>query len=224
MVLDKTTHKVYDLNTNYEKLLLKGLDSTITVHQLIEAIGIAIDGRCSSSTKHSIVVADISYLIALEMKIDFEEANIIHIAGHLHDIGKLYIPDNILKKEGKLTIEEWNWMKYHPEIGADILRSVNSFNSKEGVCNLILHHHERYDGKGYPHGLKGKEIPIGARIIAVSDTLSALIEDRSYRSKISIEKAFEIIINNSGSQFDPKVVEVLKSNTNKIKNKIAQLI
>lgn len=191
----------------------------ITLHQFSESVGNAIDAKDTLTYKHSQQVAVISYLIALAMGLNTKQADIIHISGHLHDIGKIGIPDNILKKQGQFTDEDWKWMKRHTEIGAKIVAPVKVFKSSNGgVWEIILHHHERFDGSGYPARLEGKDIPIGARIIAVADTLSALIQDRRYRARRDFEDAVEEIIKNSGAQFDPAIVKVLIE----IKDKIRQ--
>jgi len=106
------------------------------------------------------------------------------------------------------TEQDWKWMRRHPEIGAKIIAPVSAFKIKGGVFGIILHHHERFDGTGYPHRLQGKDIPIGARIVAVADTLSALIQDRAYRKGKSFDNAVEEIQRHSGVQFDPVVVKV----------------
>jgi putative nucleotidyltransferase with HDIG domain len=178
----------------------------LSLHQFSESIGNAIDAKDKSTYQHSQQVAVISYLLALAMGFKPKQADIIHIAGHLHDIGKIAVPDEVLKKKGIFTDEDWRWMKKHPEAGAAIVSSIKLFNSKGGVRDIILYHHERYDGRGYPNGLKGKEIPLGARIVAVADAFSAIIQDRPYRKGRSFEEAVEEIKKNSGTQFDPVIV------------------
>jgi len=123
----------------------------------------------------------------------------------LHDIGKLGISDTILLKPGKLTPEEYEAVKKHPVIGADIV-SVAGF--LKDIVPFILGHHERYDGTGYPRGLKGEEIPLGARILAVVDVYEALTADRPYHKAISKEEAIKILRSGMNTQFDPKVVDV----------------
>lgn len=180
----------------------------LSLHQLAESLGNAVDAKDGLTHNHSQQVAVISYLIALAMGFNTRQADIIHIAGHLHDMGKIGIPDVVLKKQDKFTDEDWKWMKKHPEIGAKIISPVKAFKSNGGIWEIVLHHHERFDGAGYPSRLKGKDIPIGARVIAVADTLSALIQDRPYRKGRSFEDAVEEIAKNSGTQFDPVVVKV----------------
>lgn len=133
-----------------------------------------------------------------------EMENLKH-AAILHDLGKIGIPDNILNKKGKLTPEEYEIIKRHPQIGAEIIRSVHFLNE---VVPLVLYHHEWYDGSGYPAGLKGNEIPIGARIISLADAHQALISDRPYRKAYSPDEAMRILKKAARKQFDQKIVEV----------------
>jgi HD-GYP domain-containing protein (c-di-GMP phosphodiesterase class II) len=122
----------------------------------------------------------------------------------LHDVGKIGVSDSILLKPAKLTDEEWGSMKKHPEIGYNMLRQVKFL---EGAAEIILAHHERWDGKGYPFGLTEEEIPLGARIFGVVDTFDSMTSDRPYRKALSTLDALNEILKFSGSQFDPLVVE-----------------
>lgn len=192
-------------------------NNCLSLHQFSESLGNAIDAKDRLTHNHSQHVAVVSYLIALAMGFNAKQANVIHIAGHLHDIGKIGVPDGVLKKQGKLIDEDWKWMQRHPEIGAKILSPVKAFKSNGGVWEIVLHHHERFDGSGYPARIKGKDIPIGARIIAVADTLSALTQDRPYRKRRSFEDSVEEISKNSGTQFDPVVVNVFIEINDKIR-------
>src|SRR5262245_38425062 len=124
----------------------------------------------------------------------------------LHDVGKIGIPDAILRKPGKLTPEEWVEMRRHPEIGYRILHGINFL---EAAREIVLSHQETYDGSGYPRGLKGKEIPLGARIFAVVDTLDAMTSDRPYRKALPYQRARAEILKFSGTQFDPEVVKAV---------------
>ncbi|MBA2124415.1 hypothetical protein B9J78_05745 [bacterium Unc6] len=180
----------------------------LSMHQLSESLGNAVDARDGLTHNHSQQVAVISRLIALAMGFNTKQADIIHITGHLHDIGKIGIPDDVLKKSGVFTEQDWKWMKRHPEIGAKILSPVKVFKSDGAIWEIVLYHHERFDGSGYPSRLKGRDIPIGARIVAVADTLSALIQDRAYRKGRSFDDAVEEIRRHSDSQFDPLIVKI----------------
>jgi putative nucleotidyltransferase with HDIG domain len=137
----------------------------------------------------------------------------IHVAAHLHDIGKIGVSENILNKEGKLTEDEWNQMKKHAEIGAEILSKSVQLNE---VKNIVLHHHERFDGKGYPSGLKGNEIPLGSRIIAICDSIDAMLYKRSYREAFSLKYCYNEIKENLGKMYDPIIGEHVLKNWDKI--------
>lgn len=192
-------------------------DIRLSLHQLAESLGNAIDARDPYTHKHSDEVAEVARVTARTMGCSFEHAEMLHIAGHLHDIGKIGIPDAILRKQGPLTNEEWQVMRSHPQIGANIIRPVDVFSNSGGVAEVVLHHHERWDGKGYPAGLAGNDIPLGARIIAVADTLSAMMQTRPYRKGRSFSEAVSEIVRCSGTQFDPKVVEAFIASLDQIK-------
>ena len=127
-------------------------------------------------------------------------------AALLHDIGKLAVPDHIINKPGRLTPEEFEKMKIHPIVGADILERV-AFPYP--VAPIVRAHHEKWDGTGYPDGLKGEEIPIGARILAAVDCLDAVASDRQYRKALPLDEAMKLVVEESGTSYDPKVVEIL---------------
>lgn len=127
-------------------------------HEFVECISFALDARDPYTGDHSRRVSDTATVLAKMLGLADDEIQEIHIAAHLHDIGKIGIPDSILLKPGRLDDEEWALMKQHPQIGADILSKSPSFSR---ISAIILHHHERYDGKGYPFGAKADEIPIG---------------------------------------------------------------
>lgn len=182
----------------------------LTLHHFAEALGNAVDARDPQLYNHSHDVAETGLILATGLGLSSAESELIHIAGHLHDIGKIGIPDTVLKKQGALNKDEWQWMKRHPEIGAEIVRPVPTFNAPGGVADIILGHHEHYDGRGYPRGLQAEDIVAGARIVAVADTLSALLRDRPYRRGCSFEEAIAEIRRCSGSQFDPAVVDALE--------------
>ena len=175
------------------------------LHQFSESLGNAIDAKDPFTSLHSEEVAEIAHSIALTLGLCTQKADLIHVAGHLHDIGKIGVPDETLQKIGPLSDLDWKFIRRHPDIGADILRPVEAI-AQSGIVDMVRHHHERFDGKGYPSGLKGEAIPLGARIIALADTLSAILQNRPYRPAGDYEAAVAEVINCSGSQFDPVVV------------------
>ena len=171
-------------------------------HELVDCITSALDARDPYTGNHSRRVSDMACLLCGAIGISERETQEIHIAAHLHDIGKIGIPDRVLLKEGRLDDEEWRLMKKHPEIGADILQKSPHFSR---IAAIILHHHERWDGRGYPFGAVGEEIPLGARIIAVCDSIDAMASKRAYREALSIEVCRNEIERNSGIMYDPKI-------------------
>ncbi|MCP3875445.1 MAG: response regulator [Desulfobacteraceae bacterium] len=164
----------------------------------------ALEVRDLYTRKHSTRVAKYAHMISKEMGCTEEELDIVSFAGSLHDIGKIGIRDDILLKPGKLTEEEFEKIKEHPVIGADIISKLGLWDKE---MEIIRHHHERFDGKGYPDGLKGDEIPKLARIMFVADSFDAMASDRAYRKRMEKIKVINIIKENSGTQFDPEVVK-----------------
>lgn len=170
----------------------------------IEAFVAAIDAKEHEVGNHSYRVTQFTMVLAREIGIKGRDLVDLYCGSILHDIGKIGIPDQILLKRGRLTDEELNIMKRHPEIGFGI---VNHIGYLKNAAEIIRSHHEHFDGSGYPRGLKRDEIVLGARIFAISDTLDALTVERPYRPAVSFEQAKTHILNYSGSQFDPEVVE-----------------
>lgn len=161
-----------------------------------------IDARDSYTAFHSSNVAEYAKSIAKSMGLSQTEIDSIFLAGLLHDIGKISMPDAILQKDGRLTEEEYAIMKKHPEEGYQIIKDIMRLGDL-GITDMVRYHHERPDGKGYPLGLKGKEIPIGARILGVADAFDAMTTNRSYRQKLAVETAAGELKRNIGTQFDP---------------------
>ena len=151
------------------------------------------------------MIASLATGIALEMGLPREEIERIRIASLPHDLGKIAIPDEILDKPSTLTDPEWQAIGEHPRIGQVILEQASSLRE---AIPVVLHHHERFNGGGYPHGLKGSEIPLGARIVAVADAYHAMVHDRPYSAALTHEQAIQELSLNAGTQFDPNVVEV----------------
>lgn len=172
-----------------------------SVRALVEAIEI----RDPYTRGHSVQVADLATAVAREMGFSERELTLIEFAGLLHDIGKIAVPKTVLDKEEKLTAQEWEVIKRHPSHSVKIIEPVNNLRP---IQNWILHHHERWDGTGYPSGKKGKDIPLQSRILAVCDTYSAMIGDRPYRKGLSIEKIQKELRRVAGTQLDPKVVDI----------------
>ncbi|MBI3924987.1 MAG: GAF domain-containing protein [Armatimonadetes bacterium] len=171
----------------------------------IGALANSIDARDPYTAGHSKRVTDYSVMIAEAMGIGGQDLEDIRYAALLHDIGKIKIRDHILNKPGRLTDDEFAEMKKHPEYGVQIMAPVSAF---ERILPFILHHHERFDGRGYPAELEGEDIPLQARIMCVADCFDAMTCDRPYRKGMPMEKAVTELRSNSGSQFDPRAVEV----------------
>lgn len=162
-----------------------------------------IDLRDRYTGSHSSRVASYCREIAVRLGLPDNEAESVVLAASLHDIGKIGVPDHVLLKPGALTAEEFDWIKRHPEYGWMALRNVEGF---EQESLMVLHHHERLDGRGYPGGLIGSQIPMGSRIISVADAFDALTTDRPYRPGRGRREALQEIVRCSGTQFDPRVV------------------
>jgi putative two-component system response regulator len=177
----------------------------IQLFDTIKVLALALDARDHYTHGHSREVTEYAVAIAKEMGLPVKEIEIIRDAGILHDIGKIGIPDAVLLKPGRLTEEEYEQIKKHPEIGKSILQPVNCLADK---IPLIYHHHERVDGTGYPAGLAGENIPLGARILAVADAYQAMTSDRPYRKALSMQIAIGELEKFKGKQFDPQIVDI----------------
>ena len=171
---------------------------------LICAFNQLLDLKDLNTGVHSTRLAEWALHVASELGIDESALSDIEVTALLHDIGKIGIPDSILNKPAKLTDEEYAVMKKHPEYGWAVLRHVPGM---ERASLMILHHHESFDGKGYPAGLKGDEIPIGSRIVSVIDAFDAMVSWRPYRKGLPVEEAERRLLEARGSQFDPEVVD-----------------
>jgi response regulator RpfG family c-di-GMP phosphodiesterase len=188
--------------TEQLQVALKQIESTYD--ETLHALGGALDLRDNATAGHSQRVTRYSVEIAKVMGCGGEELRNIALGAFLHDFGKIGISDVVLLKPGKLTSEETEIMRQHVRIGYDMVSGI-SFLS--GAAQIVLAHQESYDGSGYPRGLAGNQIPMGARIFAVADTLDAMTSDRPYRNALSFQNAREEIVRCSGSQFDPDVVQ-----------------
>jgi HD-GYP domain-containing protein (c-di-GMP phosphodiesterase class II) len=172
---------------------------------LICAFNQLLDLKDLNTGVHSTRLAEWAIHVASELGLEERALADIEVAALLHDIGKIGIPEAILNKPARLTPEEYELMKKHPEYGWAVLRQVPGF---EEASLLILHHHERYDGKGYPGGLQGEEIPMGSRIVAVIDAFDAMVSSRPYREGLPVEEAVRRLNEASGTQFEPLVVKI----------------
>jgi HD-GYP domain-containing protein (c-di-GMP phosphodiesterase class II) len=170
---------------------------------LLEDMADTVDLRDVYTGGHSRRVADLVTQTLSQLNIFGHEAEIIVTAARLHDIGKIGIPDDILKKPGRLTPEEMRVMQSHSEKGADLISKYKTF--ARGVA-MIRHHHERWDGHGYPDRIRDYEIPFGARLIAVADSFDAMISERPYRKALSEKQAIQILLEGRGGQWDPEIV------------------
>lgn len=182
-----------------------------------EALAEAIEQRDPYTGGHTRRVLNYSVAVGRELNLSEEEIENLKLSAILHDIGKIGVEDSILRKQGPLTKEEFESMKKHPEIGAEIIKHISSL---KGVIPGILYHQERYDGKGYPFGAKDGDIPLSARIIAVCDTFDAMTTDRPYRKGLGVQAALDELKKFAGIQFDPDVVnafyEAFKKNRVKL--------
>jgi putative nucleotidyltransferase with HDIG domain len=176
-----------------------------TYMEYTNALVKAVDAKDPFTREHSQNVSSCAVEIARAMGLSHADVEIVKYAGLLHDVGKIAVSQDILVKKEPLTHEEFELLKKHPVIGVNILKDIR-FLEKE--IPIILHHHERFDGKGYPHGLKGREIPLGARIIAVADAFDAMTSGRGYKDKIPPQSVLAELRRGSGSQFAPEAVDV----------------
>jgi diguanylate cyclase (GGDEF)-like protein len=164
----------------------------------------AVDARDTYTGSHSTRVAELGAWIAARLGLDAEQVELTRLAGSLHDLGKLAIPEEILRKPGPLTPPERLVLERHSQIGFRMLESLDV----NPVAEWVLHHHERWDGTGYPNGLAGEEIPLGARIIFVADAYDAMTSDRAYRGRLTPREAVAELERCAGTQFDPEIVSV----------------
>ncbi len=200
--------RVYDRSTEQleeraEKIrdMLEEIETTYDAS--LQALSSALDSRDNETNGHSFRVTAYTLRLAQEMAVDDKELADMIRGALLHDVGKIGVPDSILLKQGPLTTDEWSRMRSHVEIGYEMLKHIPFL---QNALEIVRYHHERWDGNGYPHGIREQEIPLAARIFAVCDTYDAITSDRPYRKGRTYEEAVAEIAAQSGKQFDPDVV------------------
>jgi putative nucleotidyltransferase with HDIG domain len=176
-----------------------------THFETVIAFSEALDAKDQYTAGHSRRVMEYSVDIGKRMKLDEDDIEQLKKSALLHDIGKIGVPDAVLHKKGKLSDLEYSFIKSHSEIGANILKTIKSFKH---LVPAVYHHHERFDGKGYPHGIKGEQIPLYARIIAVADSFDAITSSRPYRRAFPLKDALSELEQNKGIQFDPYIADI----------------
>jgi HD-GYP domain-containing protein (c-di-GMP phosphodiesterase class II) len=175
-------------------------------HEALASLVEVIELRDPYTAGHSRRVAALSRIIALRLRLTEQEADLIEQAGRVHDIGKAGVDSHLLTKPGRLTDDEWTQMRLHPTHGANV---IARFAAYQNIVPLVRHHHESWDGSGYPDGLAADEIPFGARIIAVTDAFDALTTGRPYRAALSVDQALAVLRADAGQQWDPRVVDAM---------------
>ncbi|MEK6536806.1 MAG: HD domain-containing phosphohydrolase, partial [Actinomycetota bacterium] len=175
--------------------------------ETIRALAAALDAKDSYTASHSEAVKILSVKIAARMRLDAKQGEILEWAGLLHDIGKVAVPDSILNKPGALEPDEWAIIREHPRMGVLVLKEAPQLST---IIPIVLHHHENFDGSGYPIGIAGEGIPLLARIMRVADVYMAMVSARPYRKALSSPEAWIEIEKASGRLFDPTIVEVFE--------------
>ncbi len=171
-------------------------------HDIIQAIVSAMEARDPVTAEHSLRVADMTERVCVLMQLPRWQTVQIHMAAHVHDIGKIAIPDSVLTKRARLTPEEHALMRSHVRIGAEILGSSPRL---AGVADIVLHHHERWDGTGFPDGLAGESIPLGARIVTLCDSIDSMLGKHTVKDSMTPEECRADILENSGLMYDPAI-------------------
>jgi diguanylate cyclase (GGDEF)-like protein len=208
-IKDSMDQKLSDVFQRAEEQMYhkKLTESQSMRHMTVQAIMKTLNEKNAREKIHSECVSIISSMIGEAMKLDYGTVREIETAGLLHDIGKISVDENILNKEGRLTNEEYEKVKKHPESSYQILKSIDAY---AGMAEVVLSHHERWDGGGYPRNLKGEEIPLIARIISVADAFEAMTANRSYRAAMPKSEALAELKRCAGAQFDPRIVKIFE--------------
>lgn len=200
------------LSDQKRELYLKVKEQTEEINQskleMVQRLGRAAEYKDNETGMHVLRMARYCHMLALAAGMSQEDADMLQDAAPMHDIGKIGIPDGILLKEGKLTEEEWDMMKKHVQIGADILSGADNSALLTMAHQVAMSHHEKYNGSGYPNGLIGEDIPLVGRIAAIADVFDALTSSRPYKKAWPVEEAFALIEKESGSHFDPKLTKL----------------
>ena len=205
-----------ELGINFEDEIInqfqtENIKSDSHLVEIATSLSGAIDAKDTYTKGHSQAVSIFSEKLARALNLPEKEVQKIKLGALLHDVGKIGIPENVLRKNDKLTDEEWNIMKQHPSIG--VKKVLKPIEILKDLIPIVEHHHENWDGSGYPGKLRGEEIPVGARIVAIADAYHALISDRPYRKGLEISKASEILKTGAGFQwqenFVMKFIEIL---------------
>lgn len=196
-------------NVSLDDIRQKIKDNSSEESDIVSMLSTLYSLKDQVTSWHSNEMSDLVVEIGKKYNLDRNQIEEVRVAALLHDIGKIGIPDSILKKDGPLTDDEWKMMKHHPRFGRDILKKLKNLKK---ISQAIYYHHERWDGKGYPEGLKGEQIPLAARMISIIDALEAMICDRPYRKSLSIHEAIKELKKNAGTQFDPNLIKVFLEN------------
>jgi len=174
--------------------------------ETLASLSNALEAKDAVTSQHTEEVVRLAVAVAAELELDLDAVRTVELGAVLHDIGKVRVPEAILNKPGPLDEAEWVVMRTHPEVGEQIVRPIQSL---QAILPIVRHHHERWDGTGYPDGLSGRAIPVGARIVAVCDAYRAMTEDRPYREALGPDAARRELEEGSGTQFDPECVAAL---------------
>jgi putative nucleotidyltransferase with HDIG domain len=189
------------------------------VMDTLTSLALAVDSKDQFTQGHSQKVSGYAVLIAEAMGLDGTEVEEIRLGGMLHDVGKVGIPESVLNKCGPLNPDEWETMKRHVEFGSKLLEPLRG---TERICNMVRHHHEFFDGSGYPQGFAGSQIPLGARIVAIADAYDTITSERTYKKAHTPEEAFLELERCGGAQFDPELVRVFVSRLRHLPNPLIE--
>lgn len=204
----RTHLALYDQRRELERLVRQRTAELLATRmEIIHRLGRAAEFKDNETGLHVIRMSHYTRLMAVALNISEEWTELVFNAAPMHDIGKIGIPDRVLLKPGKLDEDEWEVMRRHPQMGADIIGAHDSDLLKLSR-EIALTHHEKWNGTGYPHGLKGEEIPLAGRIVAIADVFDALTSDRPYKKAWSISEALAVLDKDAGTHFDPKLVPI----------------